>query len=231
MVKNCSPWIFSIIALIGLSFYLGRNHVSYHHPAALQPKLKNRALDVLLVGDSIVAGSPLWDPDSQIRASFAATDKRSSIAYWMRQIDQNNVIACGRWGARTDDIRMLGCMQDSRVIIGQGGINDIVQGLSADETIQNLRGLILDARAVKSRSIAIANIVAWPAGGPDANKEIRLRNTLIKQLAAKENIKLFDWWSASVNAQNKDTLTGTPDGNHPDIDGYRRIAAYTSKHL
>ncbi len=40
---------------------------------------------VAVVGDSISAGSPLWDPDPAVRARIEAPDERSQWQWWAAQ--------------------------------------------------------------------------------------------------------------------------------------------------
>src|SRR5206468_7067942 len=42
---------------------------------------------VAVVGDSISAGSPLWDPDPAVRARIAAPDEHSQWQWWAAQAD------------------------------------------------------------------------------------------------------------------------------------------------
>ena len=40
-----------------------------------------------VAGDSISAGSPLWDPDPAVRARIAMPDERSQLQCWASQAD------------------------------------------------------------------------------------------------------------------------------------------------
>src|SRR5581483_7176028 len=60
------------------------------HPAAHRrsPRLRSACrartapVIVAVVGDSISAGSPLWDPDPAVRAGIAHPDERSQWQWW-----------------------------------------------------------------------------------------------------------------------------------------------------
>jgi hypothetical protein len=43
---------------------------------------------VAVAGDSISAGSPLWDPDPAVRARISAPDERSHWQWWASRVDE-----------------------------------------------------------------------------------------------------------------------------------------------
>src|SRR4051812_11641714 len=61
---------------------------------------------VAALGDSIVAGSPAWDPDPGVRATLGTgADRRSQFEYWARRADPRlSFRNCGVFGERTDQI-------------------------------------------------------------------------------------------------------------------------------
>ncbi|HJX48097.1 MAG TPA: hypothetical protein VJ375_09630, partial [Gaiellaceae bacterium] len=61
---------------------------------------------VACLGDSITAGSPLWDPDPGVRARIgAALDERSQWEWWASQLDETlDFRNHGVYGERTDEI-------------------------------------------------------------------------------------------------------------------------------
>ena len=83
---------------------------------------------IAALGDSITAGSPLWDPDPGVREQIGpALDERSQFEAQAPGLRFRN---CGVFGERTDEIaaRLEECARGARTLIVQGGINDIVQG-------------------------------------------------------------------------------------------------------
>src|SRR5215470_8121447 len=85
---------------------------------------------VAVVGDSISAGSPLWDPDEAVRARLAAPDERSQWQFWAARADPRlEFRTTAVYGERTDQIarRLDLVLAGADVLVVQGGINDIAQ--------------------------------------------------------------------------------------------------------
>ena len=86
---------------------------------------------VAVAGDSISAGSPLWDSDPAARAGIPAPDERSQWQWWAAQADPRlEFRTTAVYGERTDQIkgRLDLVLEGADVLVVQGGINDIVQG-------------------------------------------------------------------------------------------------------
>src|SRR5579862_369008 len=63
------------------------------------------AVVVAVVGDSISAGSPLWDPDPVARAAIAHPDERSQWQWWAAASDSRLAFRTrAAYGKRTDEI-------------------------------------------------------------------------------------------------------------------------------
>lgn len=181
------------------------------------------------LGDSITAGSPLWDPDAGVRSSIGpALDERSQFEYWAEREDPRlSFENCGVFGERTDEIalRLPGCAEGADLLIVQGGINDIAQGATVDAAAENLRGMVrtgLDA----GRLVAIADVLPWNNGHPDADAPIAELNGKIEQIAAEEGVTLLPFHDTLEDASRPGTMTAelTIDGDHPSIAGYRLLA-------
>jgi len=98
---------------------------------------------VACLGDSITAGSPLWDPDPVVRARIGEPDERSQWQWWAAQtapgLDFRNH---GVYGERTDQIalRFDGAVEGAELLIVQGGINDVVQNRTVEEAARKRHG-------------------------------------------------------------------------------------------
>ena len=58
-----------------------------------------------VAGDSISAGSPLWDPDAAVRARIPAPDERSQWQWWASHADPRlEFRTTAVYGERTDQI-------------------------------------------------------------------------------------------------------------------------------
>src|SRR5262249_9392457 len=90
-----------------------RHAPSHRRGARLRPRRRARASQALAVaakavavaGDSISAGSPLWDPDPEVRARIATPDERSSWQWWASRVDPSlDFRTTAVYGERTDEI-------------------------------------------------------------------------------------------------------------------------------
>ena len=100
---------------------------------------------VAVVGDSISAGSPLWDPDPFVRATIAQPDERSHWQWWAAQRDPTLEFRTRAvYSKRTDEI--AGFVDDvaagAELLVVQGGINDIAQRRPVDDAARNLAAIM-----------------------------------------------------------------------------------------
>src|SRR5215471_7600112 len=95
---------------------------------------------VAVAGDSISAGSPLWDSDPEVRARIPAPDERSQWQWWASCADHRlEFRTTAVYGERTDQIarRLDRVLAAADVLVVQGGINDVVQGQPVEEAARN----------------------------------------------------------------------------------------------
>jgi lysophospholipase L1-like esterase len=183
---------------------------------------------VVALGDSIQAGSPYWDPDPDVRARIGEElDELSQWEYWAARADSRlRFRNCGVYGERTDEIvlRFDSCAAGADVLIVQGGINDIAQGRAVEPAAENLRALVRRGRADGLR-VAIANVLPWNNGWPRAEAPINRLNELILELAADEDVPVLPFYETleSPGAPGRMRDEWTSDGDHPSIEGYRRL--------
>lgn len=183
---------------------------------------------VAALGDSIQAGSPYWDPDPDVRASYGDdVDEQSQWEFWAaRKDDRVRFRNCGVWGERTDQIaaRFDACVEGADVLIVQGGINDIAQGRDLEPAAENLRALV---RRGKERGlrVAIANVLPWNAGWPRTEGPINRLNELIDELAGDEGVPVLPFYATLESPDDPGRMRDewTSDGDHPSVEGYRRL--------
>lgn len=184
---------------------------------------------VAALGDSITAGTPLWDPDPRVRAGIgAALDERSQWPYWAAQHDPS--VEFRNHGVnleRTDQIRgrLAAAAAGAEAIVIQGGINDVVQGRDAGETVADLRAMIEEARRLGLRA-AVTDVLPWNNGYPDRHETILALNARIAALAAEEGVALLPFYATLEDPDRPGRMPEqwTTDGNHPNVEGHRRLA-------
>ncbi len=187
------------------------------------------ATKVAALGDSITAGSPLWDPDRAIRATLGSTaDPESQYEFWAaRRLDDVVFRNCGVFGERTDEIaaRLDDCAEGAEVLIVQGGINDIAQRRSVQEAAANLRGMVRRGKQLGLR-VALVEVLPWNNGYPRAAEPIDELNRLIAKIGSDLGVPVFPWYEAleDPNAPGRMRAELTDDGDHPSVAGYRRLA-------
>lgn len=195
------------------------------------PRPTSGTVVVAALGDSITAGSPLYDPDPAIRDQIGegALNPMSQWEYWYREANPRYRFKnCGIFGQRTDEIaqRLDDCAEGAQVLVVQGGINDIAQGRDVADAADDITTMI---RQGKERGLRVATVevLPWNNGYPDADPRIRELNGLIRRTAKAERVPVFAWYAAleDPKAPGRMRQNLTDDGNHPSVAGYRKLAA------
>ena len=180
------------------------------------------------LGDSITAGSPAWDPDPAVRAGIRPKpDPASQYEHWAALRDPRLEFRnCGVYGQRTDEIaaRLDGCARGADVLVVQGGINDIAQRRPVERAAENLRSMVGRGREL-GLGVAIADVLPWNNGYPDAEAPIRRLNELVAAFAAEEGVPLLPFHATLEDPERPGRMadTWTSDGDHPSVEGYRRL--------
>lgn len=182
---------------------------------------------VAVAGDSISAGSPLWDPDPAARARIPATDERSQWQWWAAQADGRLEFRTSAvYGERTDEIarRLDLVLSGADVLVVQGGINDVVQRRPLEQAAHHLEAMLARGRAA-GLVLAIADVLPWNNGDERAAAEIERLNALIRELAASTGATLlpFHVTLADPAAPSRMAAGLTDDGDHPSIEGHKRL--------
>jgi len=181
---------------------------------------------IATLGDSIVAGSPQWDPDKSVRDGFPSVDENSQWQRTVQALPPADLRNCGAWGERTDQIagRFDTCAKGADAIVIQGGINDIVQGRPVKDAARDL-GCLVDRAIAADLPVAIADVLPWNNGYPDAAPEIRDLNKRIHAIAKARGIPTLPFFGTLEDPKAKDRMrvTLTIEGDHPNVAGYRLI--------
>jgi lysophospholipase L1-like esterase len=183
---------------------------------------------VACLGDSITAGSPLWDPDPVVRTRIgAAVDERSQWEWWAGRLDATLAFRNhGVYGERTDEIaaRLDAAAAGADVLVVQGGINDVVQKHPVEETARNLAGMVERGRRL-GLSVLLVDVLPWNNGDGRAANDIARLNTLVAAIADGLGVTLLPFHDTLVDPERPQRMRDewTDDGEHPSVDGYRLL--------
>jgi lysophospholipase L1-like esterase len=168
-------------------------------------------IHVAAIGDSITAGSP-WDDDDTIGwpAAAAAADPR--LRFTVRAAH----------GRRTDEIArwLTEAAAGAEALVVQGGINDIAQGRSVAAAAAELCGMIRRGTELGLR-IAVANVLPWNNGWPAAEQPIRELNAELEAFGVP--VLPFHETLEDPERPGRMREAWTSDGDHPSVEGYRRL--------
>jgi lysophospholipase L1-like esterase len=182
---------------------------------------------IACLGDSITAGSPLWDPDPEVLKKIDRPDERSQWEWWaMRLHGELDLRNFGVHGERTDQIaaRFAQAVDGAEAVVVQGGINDVVQGRPVEQAAANLAGMLHRARHMGLR-VAIADVLPWNNGDSRAAADIDRLNELIRSIAEGQDVPLlrFNETLADPSRPTRMRETLTDDGDHPSVEGHRLL--------
>jgi lysophospholipase L1-like esterase len=174
--------------------------------------VSDRPIVVAALGDSITEGSPGlrgWD------------------VWAVRADGRYEIRNCGIYGQRTDEIaaRLDACARGADVLVVQGGINDIAQGSDIRTAAANLRAMVVRGKELVPR-VALADVLPWNNGWPDAEPKITRLNELIAAIARDEQVPLLSFHDTLEDADRPGRMRDewTHEGDHPNEAGYRLLA-------
>jgi lysophospholipase L1-like esterase len=182
---------------------------------------------VAVAGDSISAGSPLWDPDPGVRALLAFPEERSQWQWWAAQADERlEFRTTAVYGERTDEIaRRLGLvLAEADVLVVQGGINDVVQRRPVEEAASNLEAMLERGRAA-GLALALTDVLPWNNGDERAARDIARLNALVREVAAKAGAAFLPFHDTLADPADRSRMAAglTDDGDHPSVEGHRLL--------
>jgi lysophospholipase L1-like esterase len=180
---------------------------------------------VAVAGDSISAGSPLWDPDPVVRSRIPAPDERSQWQWWAAHADARLEFRTSAvYGERTDQIarRLDLVLAGADVVVVQGGINDVVQRRPVEDAARNIEAMLQRGRAAGA-VLAVTDVLSWNNGDEQATEDIEHLNALIRRLAARAGATLLPFHDTLADSAEPHRMREalTDDGDHPSIEGHR----------
>jgi lysophospholipase L1-like esterase len=178
------------------------------------------------LGDSTTAGTPGFL--SPIEAPPAGRgNPQSQYCYWMmRAHPEWTVLNRGVNGQRSDQIfsrfERDVIKEKPAVVVVLAGVNDIYQGRTTDSVKRNLEAMY--ALAERGRIAPMATtILPYNTAGNDESKAIREVNAWVETASRAQGRIFCDTNLAVRDKANPDLLASSPDGLHPDVEGYKRM--------
>jgi len=190
--------------------------------------LSSTRLTIVALGDSTTAGTPQFKSPIEAPPSGEGNPE-SQFAYWLMQHHPDwTVLNRGVNGERSDEIAarfdrdVLGAKPAVVIIIA--GVNDVYQGRPASHVTTQLRAMY-DRASAAGIPVVAGSIVPYNTATDEQNARMREINAWIAAEAARDRRIAFADTRAATSAPGQpDLLAGSPDGLHPDVQGYRRMA-------
>src|SRR5262245_47324056 len=186
-----------------------------------------RPIRIVAMGDSTTAGTPAYKSPREAPPDGSG-DVKSQYAYWLMKAHPGwEVVNQGVNAQRSDviaarfDEDVIAKKPDLVVIIA--GVNDVYQGRPAQHVEDQLTAMYRKARAAGIRVVA-GTIIPYNTATPDQNARMHEINAWIKAQADAGVVTFADTRAAVAADGNPDKLSGSPDGLHPDVAGYRKMA-------
>jgi lysophospholipase L1-like esterase len=186
------------------------------------------------LGDSTTAGTPGFL--SPVEAPPAGRgDVRSQYCYWMMRLHPDwNVLNRGVNGQRSDQIMSRFerdvVAEKAAVVIILAGVNDIYQGRSTASIERNLQAMY-DLASRSGITAVAATVLPYNSAGPRESSAVRALNEWIESSSAASGRLFCDTNRAVRDRKDQDKLASSPDGLHPDVEGYKRMGEAISSVL
>jgi len=185
-------------------------------------------ITIVCLGDSTTAGTPMFQSPIEAPPNGRG-DERSQYGYWLMQSHADwRVLNRGVNGERSDQIAARFdrdvLAHAPAVVVILAGVNDVYQGRTVAHVTTQLRAMY-DRAAAARISVVAGSIVPYNTASAEQNTRMHEINTWIAAAPARDaNLRFADTRRAAAAPGNLDRLAGSPDGLHPDIAGYRRMA-------
>lgn len=183
---------------------------------------------IVAMGDSTTAGTPAFKSPRE-SPPHGNGDQTSQYAYWLMKTRPNwGVVNQGVNGERSDQIRARFeedvVARRPAVVVIIAGVNDVYQGRSAQHVEAELAAMYRRAREAGIRVVA-GSIIPYNTATPAQNTRMHEINAWIRKQTGSDRLMRFvDTRAAVSDAGNQDLLAGSPDGLHPDVAGYKKMA-------
>ena len=110
------------------------------------------------------------------------------------------------------------------MLVVQGGINDVVHKRPIEAAAANLQEMVRRGKEL-GLGVVLTNVLPWNRGWPDADEPIRRLNELIAAIGEAEDVLVLPFYETLEDPDRPGRMREewTPDGNHPSVEGHRRL--------
>ena len=187
-------------------------------------------ITIVALGDSTTAGTPLFQSPIEAPPNGRG-DERSQFAYWLMQKHPDwQVLNRGVNGERTRSdrraLRSRRARRDSRgVVIIIAGVNDVYQGRT--RRVGHRRS---SARCTTALSPRASRSSPDRSCRTTPRRRSRTRACTRSTRGSRHRRAPISGWCSWTHARpspsehDPDQLAGSPDGLHPNVDGYHHMA-------
>ena len=186
------------------------------------------SVTIVAMGDSTTAGTPAFESPREAPPKGRG-DETSQYAYWLMKAHPDwQVVNQGINGQRSDQISarfdddVVG--KKPAVVVIIAGVNDVYQGRPAQHVKDELTAMYARASGAGIQVVA-GTIIPYNVATPEQNLAMHDINEWIRARAkADPRIVFVDTRAAVAAPGHPDLLASSPDGLHPDVAGYHRMA-------
>lgn len=183
-------------------------------------------MTILAMGDSTTAGTPGFRSPVEAPPDGAGNEQ-SQYTYWAaRLLPGRCFLNRGVNGERTDQIlrRLEADLKELKpdAVVLLAGVNDLYQDYPPERIQENLEKMY---RLVQKQGIPVTacTIIPYNRMSPEIFSRMRQVNEWIRKYSREEGLSFCDLFSVMEDPERPGNLLSTPDGLHPDVEGYRRM--------
>ena len=191
-------------------------------------------LKILAMGDSTTAGTPGFYSPAE-KPPDGEGDRTSQYAYWiLRGHPDWTVYNRGVRGQRADQIfsryRREAASYPAYVIVVLAGVNDLYQGYPV-EHVEAYLERIYDFAQSQNVPVMVCTILPYNISTAEVRRRMARVNEWIRHTAQARGFLFCDTYKVLEDPARPGDLLASPDGIHPDPDGYRKMGEAIAKVL
>ncbi len=181
---------------------------------------------IVALGDSTTAGTPGFCSPQEC-PPHGQGDEESQYAYWvMKKHPDWEVINRGVNGERSDQILKRFdadvLSHQPQTVIVLAGVNDLYQGAPVEFIQKNLNQIYERARQAGIRVLA-CSVIPYNFSTPEVKQKMNELNAWIRRTSTEKENAFCDTYKALEDPAKPGHLLSSPDGLHPDTQGYQKM--------